>query len=61
MNLKIQMIDQNTIKSLLQKRQLCEIDIHFAKFITDFSPDKDPDIFIAAALVSQATGSGDIC
>jgi exodeoxyribonuclease V alpha subunit len=55
------MIDQNTIKSLLQKGLLCEIDIHFAKFITDFSADQDPDIFLAAALVSHATGNGDIC
>ena len=55
------MTDQNTIKSLLQKGLFSEIDIHFAKFITDFSPDKDPDIFLAAALVSHATGNGDIC
>ena len=55
------MTDQNTIKSLLQKGLLCEIDIHFANFITDFSADKDPDIFLAASLVSHATGKGDIC
>jgi exodeoxyribonuclease V alpha subunit len=55
------MLKRNTIKSLLKKGLLSEIDIHFAKFIAGFSPDNDPDIFLAAALVSQATGSGDIC
>ena len=55
------MTDQTTIKSLLKKGLLCEIDIHFAKFITDFSADKDPDIFLAAGMVSHATGTGDIC
>jgi len=55
------LIDQNTIKNLRQNGLLSEIDIHFAKFITDFSADKDPDIFLAAALVSHATGTGDIC
>ena len=55
------MLKRNTIKSLLKKGFLSEIDIHFAKFIAGFSPDNDPDIFLAAALVSHATGSGDIC
>ena len=55
------MTDQNAIKSLLQKDLLYEIDIHFAQFVADFSADKNPDIFLAAALVSHATGTGDIC
>ena len=55
------MLKENAIKSLLKRGLLSEIDIHFANFITGFSPDNDPDIFLAAALVSQATGSGDIC
>ena len=55
------MIDQNTIKNLRQNDLLSEIDIHFAKFIMDFSAREDPDIFLAAALVSHATGTGDIC
>jgi exodeoxyribonuclease V alpha subunit len=37
------------------------MDIHFARFILDFSKDQDPDIFLAAALVSRATANGDIC
>jgi exodeoxyribonuclease V alpha subunit len=55
------MIDRNTVKNLRKNGLLNEIDVHFAKFITDFSADKDPDIFLAAALVSHATGAGDIC
>ena len=38
-----------------------ELDIHFARFIMRFSADPDPDIFLAAALVSRATANGDIC
>jgi len=37
------------------------IDIHFARFILRFDPQADSDIFLAAALASRATGSGDIC
>jgi exodeoxyribonuclease V alpha subunit len=38
-----------------------EIDIHFAKFILKLSGNTDPEVFVAAALVSRATGMGDIC
>ena len=38
-----------------------EIDIHFARFVTRFSAGENPDIFLGAALVSRATGNGDIC
>ena len=38
-----------------------EIDIHFARFIERFSENEEPDIFLAAALASRATGGGDIC
>jgi exodeoxyribonuclease V alpha subunit len=38
---------------------LTDIDIHFAKFITGLNKKDDPDIFLAAALVSNATGNGD--
>ena len=55
------MMDTNTINSLLQKGLFFEIDVHFAKFITGFSAADDTDIFLAAAMVSHATGSGDIC
>ncbi len=55
------MLKKNTIKSLLQKGLLNEIDIHFAKFIAGFSAIMEPDVFLAAALVSHATGTGDSC
>jgi exodeoxyribonuclease V alpha subunit len=38
-----------------------EIDIHFARFIAQFSTDGESSIFLAAALTSRATGNGDIC
>ena len=55
------MIDQHTLTNLRQIGMLSEIDIHFAKFIIELSAAKDPDVFLAAALVSHATGTGDIC
>jgi exodeoxyribonuclease V alpha subunit len=55
------MLKESTVNSLLQKGLLAEIDVYFAKFISGFSTDDDPEIFLAAALVSHATGSGDIC
>jgi exodeoxyribonuclease V alpha subunit len=55
------MLNRNTIRSLLKKGLLSEIDIHFAQFITGLSPEHDSDIFLAAALASHATGTGDIC
>ena len=55
------MLKRNTIKNLLKKGLLSEIDIHFANFINGFSPDNDPDIFLAAALVSHTTAGGNIC
>jgi exodeoxyribonuclease V alpha subunit len=39
------MLKRNTVKNLLKKGLLSEIDIHFANFINGFSPDNDPDIF----------------
>jgi len=55
------MLEKLTINNLLQKGLLSEIDIYFARFISGISNAQDPDIFLAAALVSRATGSGDIC
>ena len=55
------MMEKSALRSLLQKGLLSEIDIHFANFIDGFSPNNDPDIFLAAALVSHATAGGDTC
>ena len=55
------MFNQSTINDLRRNSLLNEIDIHFAKFVVDSSGVKDPDLFLAAALVSHATGTGDIC
>jgi exodeoxyribonuclease V alpha subunit len=37
------------------------IDLQFAGFVLRFSTDQDPDVFLAAALVSRATTAGHIC
>ena len=38
-----------------------DIDIQFARFIGRLSPETDPVVMVAAALLSAATGSGDVC
>ena len=48
------------ITNLYHKGYLTDIDIHFAKFITGLSKNDDPDIFLASALASNATGNGDV-
>ena len=52
-------MNKNNITHLIESEYLSEIDIHFGKFITGLDKNDHPDIFIAAALVSRATGDGD--
>lgn len=50
------------IKTILNASGIfSDIDIHFARFIERLSAREDPSVFLAAALVSRATGNGDIC
>ncbi len=59
MQLKYTM-NKEYITNLYHKGYLTDIDIHFAKFITGLGKNDDPDIFLAAALASNATGNGDV-
>jgi exodeoxyribonuclease V alpha subunit len=53
---------KNSIINILYKKEIfSRINIHFAHFIANFCGDRDPDIFLAAALVSRAAENGDIC
>jgi len=52
---------RNIISDIVQSGIFSEIDIHFAKFVTRLNKKNDPDIFLGAALVSHATGNGDVC
>jgi exodeoxyribonuclease V alpha subunit len=52
-------MNKDNITNLIETGYLSEIDVHFAKFITGLDKNDHPDIFIAAALVSRATGDGD--
>jgi exodeoxyribonuclease V alpha subunit len=52
---------QNTIKKLSAGGIFSQIDLHFARFIDGFSDNRDPSVFLAAALTSRATAAGDIC
>jgi len=53
-------MNKEHITHLYKKGNLTDIDVHFAKFITGLSKNDDPDIFLAAALASNATGNGDV-
>lgn len=35
--------------------------MHFGKFINELANEKDPDLFLASILVSNAAGNGDVC
>ena len=50
---------KDNITNLIETGYLSEIDVHFGRFITRLDKNENPDIFIAAALVSRATGNGD--
>jgi len=52
-------MNKNNITHLIETGYLSEIDVHFGKFIAGLDKNDHPDIFIAAALVSRATGDGD--
>ena len=51
---------KDNITHLYRTGYLTDIDIHFAKFITGLGKNDDPDIYLAAALASNATGNGDV-
>ena len=38
-----------------------DLDLHFARFAAGLSAGHAADVFLAAALVSRATGNGDVC
>ena len=55
------MSNDKYIQLLTDYGSFSEIDIHFAKFMTRFSGQENPNLFLAAALVSRATAEGHIC
>ena len=48
------------ITNLYHTGYLTDIDMHFAEFITGLGKNDDPDMYLAAALASNATGNGDV-
>ncbi|MBU1571111.1 MAG: exodeoxyribonuclease V subunit alpha [Proteobacteria bacterium] len=46
---------------LYNKHILTHIDIHFGSFINKLAKNEDTYLFLAAALVSNAAGNGDVC
>ena len=47
------------ITDLIETGYLSEINVHFGRFIAGLDNNNNPDIILAAALVSRATGDGD--
>lgn len=54
------MIEQG-IEELRKKGFFSDIDIHFGKFMTNLSTNKEGEIFLAASLASSVTSRGDVC
>ena len=54
-------MNNNKIKSMMIHGPFSEIDFHFARLITRLSGEEIPEVFLAAALVSHATGEGNAC
>jgi exodeoxyribonuclease V alpha subunit len=53
-------MNKNYITDLYHKGYITDTDVHFANFIAEIDKNDDPDIFLAAALVSRATENGDV-
>jgi exodeoxyribonuclease V alpha subunit len=54
-------MNKNNLLSLHQASILTDIDIHFARFMTNLADGKYQEVFLGAALVSNVTGRGDVC
>lgn len=52
---------KNDITYSYNRSILTQIDTHFGSFISRLAKISDPDLFLAAALVSNAAGNGDVC
>ena len=53
-------MNEYDINILYHSGLFSNIDLHFARFITGLCENYDPDIFMGAALVSNAAGKGDV-
>lgn len=54
-------MNEKHLSLLLEKGILSHLDIHFARFVTGLEGGDDPELFLAAALVSSFKGQGHIC
>jgi exodeoxyribonuclease V alpha subunit len=54
-------VKKNDLERLFENGILTALDLHFARFISKLSKRPDPNVSLAAALVSNATRQGHIC
>jgi len=54
-------MNNSNITYSYNNNMLTYIDLHFGRFINRLAESNDPEIFLAAALVSNAAGNGDVC
>ncbi len=54
-------MEQTILERLSTHVPLTEIDIHFARFMSNLAKNDSPELQLAAALASHATGEGHIC
>ena len=54
-------MNPKNIQYLLDHGVFSALDIHFARLMARLSGKEDEDVFLAASLVSRATGEGHVC
>ncbi len=54
-------VEKNDIDRLYERGALCQLDIHFVRFLTGLAGRDDAELTLAAALVSSYTGCGHVC
>jgi len=54
-------VNKKDIQHLLSQDFFSALDLHFANLMSGLSGKEAPELFLAAALVSRATGEGHVC
>jgi exodeoxyribonuclease V alpha subunit len=54
-------MNETHITNLYNKGMFTSIDLHFGNFISNLAKNDDKDLFLAASLVSNAAGNGEVC
>ncbi|MGB5063981.1 MAG: hypothetical protein WBQ37_09490, partial [Candidatus Competibacter sp.] len=53
--------ESSALSVLYEQGSLTDLDVHFARFMNRLADGGSPELALAAALASHASGQGDIC